>query len=225
MTNPALKWLSDAYKGGYLRAAFVDCQRGEYKSLDDKTAFTRARDLANTLRQDGVHLSHFLFDQTKPETLAPFLYKGCAHHRFSNRDMDFQGVIPQSEEWVYPKKGFNGFENPHANAIISTDDEQGRSVLIGGGFKSRLCLKETLLGSFERAINLDMHRVIFALSATNLDAQHYHQYQVKILAEADEHVRDKIGFATNEEIVTTIQQATLLQSSPSLPYRALGLQG
>ena len=112
MTNPALTWISDAHKGGYLRAAFIDCQKAEYLCLQDKTPFTVARDFANSLRAQKVPISHFLFDQSQSNTLQPFQYKGAQHHRFSNRNMAFEAVIPTANEWAYPKNSYDGFENP-----------------------------------------------------------------------------------------------------------------
>lgn len=207
MITPATtEILKNAYQGGYLRAAFIDCQKAEFLCIEDKTPFTVARDFAIVLRRQEVPISHFLFDQSKPESLKPFLYKGAQKHIFPNREMNFEAVIPARSEMIYPKEGFNGFENPHSEAILSTADPQQRSVLICAGFTARACLMETAIGSFEKATNPDNHHVIIALDATNLHPDGYQEYIVDFLAKADESIRERIGFATVDKIINATAQ-------------------
>jgi len=206
MQNQALSWISEAYIGGYLRAAFIDCQKAEYLCLDDKTPFTTARNFAYSLRERKISISHFLFDQSKPKSLQPFLYKGAQHHRFPNRNMDFEGVIPDPEtEWVYPKETYNGFTNPYSGEILGNSDgnplPETQSVLICAGFTARACVQETALGSFEKAANPEQHHVIIALNATNLHSDFYGTYINDFLSAAPKHLRHRIGFAETQEIV------------------------
>jgi hypothetical protein len=224
MANPALKWISEAHQGSYLRATFIDCQRGEYKCLDDKTLFTMARDFARSLREQKIPISHFLFDQSKPDSLQPFLYKGAQFHRFPNRDMDFEAVIPAPDEWVYPKETFNGFTNPYSKEVLGTPErnppKDRKSTLICAGFKSLICVKDTVIGSFQKATNPEHHRVIIALDATDLTTSQ-EEYKDLYSQKAGKDTADKIGFATVEQIITAIQaQPTPSQSSPPRPYMA-----
>ena len=212
MTSSALQWISNAYLGGYLRAAFIDCQKAEYLHLDDKTPFTTARDFAKSLRERRVPISHFLYDQSKPKSLQPFLYKGAQHHRFPNRNMDFEGVIPDSNnEWVYPKETYNGFTNPFSKEVVGhvdrTPSPDQKSLLLCAGFTARCCVQEPAIGSFKKAANPDNHQVVIALNATNLHPNYYDLYQSDLLAAAPEEIRHQIGFATTGEIISAIHQA------------------
>lgn len=229
MSNPALQWISQAYQGGYLRTAFIDCQRGEYKCLDDKTPFTTARNFVNDLRKHSVPISHFLYNQSKPSSLQPFFYKGCAYHRFPNRDMDFEGVIPKDGELVFPKETYDGFTNPFSGLIINEDthnpNPSRKSVLITAGFTARACVLETTLGSFKKAAIPENHFAVIALNATNLPPEGYTQYIRDVLEEADPSIRDRISFSTTEKIIDALNASNPSQFFQHRPYRALGPQG
>lgn len=220
MINPAHTWISEAYTGGYLRAAFIDCQHGEYKCLDDKTPFTLARELAFELRKKNLPIVHFMLDETDRKCLKPFQYKDKNDTLIPNKKTDFIVAVPDPNEWVYPKNEFNGFENPYSEAILSTGDPLGRSTLICGGVTARACLMETALGSFDKASNPEKHRVVIALSTTNVYPQYHKEYMTSILAKADSSIRDNISFAVNFEIVNALNASRPSQSSPPRPYRA-----
>lgn len=224
MPNPALHWISETYQHGHLRAAFIDCQRGEYKCLDDKTPFTTARNFANDLRRLSVPLSHFLYDQSQPKSLQPFLYKECAHHRFPNRDMDFEGVIPQGDELVYPKETYDGFTNPFSRLIINEDtrnpDPLKKSVLITAGFTARACVLETTLGSFKKAAIPENHFVVITLNATNLSQEGYTEYIRDALDKAEPSIRNRISFSTTEQIIGALDGVIPSQSSQHPSCRA-----
>ena len=228
MTNPEIEWVSDAYQRGYLRAAFIDCQKGEYICLDDKTPFTIARNFANSLRNRKVPISHFLYDQSKPKTLQPFLYKGAQHHRFPNRLMDFECVIPNPDnEWVYPKETYDGFTNPFSKEVVGNTSRNispdQKSLLICAGFTARACVQATAIGSFKKAANPDKHHVVIALDATNLHPDYYQDYISEFRNSVDENIRSRIGFAVTEDIIDAAKtQVTLRtsQSSQARPYTA-----
>jgi hypothetical protein len=222
MTNPALTWISEAYQGGYLRAAFIDCQILEYYKLTDKKPFVRAATLASGLREHNISISHFMYDETERGLLTPFQYRYKNKTNIPYAQMDFEGVIPEPDEWVYPKETYNGFENDNAETILYTGDALERSVLIGAGFTARGCLQETITGSFERAVNPDKHHVIVTLDATNLHPDYYHEYKTDFLAQADESIRGRIGFAVVDEItaalIKRLPHPTPSQSSQARPY-------
>ena len=92
---------------------------------------------------------------------------------------------------------------------------------------------ETAIGSLRRDAlrreeTKENHRVIIALDATNLHSDYYQDYIDSFLYRAsqtdrgpeDKSLRDKIGFATVEEIIAAAQTPpTPSQSSPPRPYR------
>ena len=221
MTNLAPIRISEAHQGGYLRAAFVDCQGIEYYE-DIHHNFTQAQKLAIALRTESIPLSHFIYRQNSEVDLTPFLYQDRNINRIPSLDIDFKIVIPDPNEIVLPKTTYNGFTSPHSRTVVGNTKrnipKDQKSALICAGFTARCCLMETAIGSFKKAANPEHHRVIIALDATNIHPNYYEGYAIDFLAKADEDIRDKISFATTEQIIAATQSKTTpSQSSPARP--------
>jgi hypothetical protein len=218
MSNPALQWISEAYTGGYLRAAFVDCQNVEFKSIGQRP-FDRAYELSKTLREFKVPVSHFLFDHEERMSLKPFQYGDGSNIPY--RNAQFYHVTPSSEEWVFPKHHPNGFTNPFAKEVVGNVDRHTpayqKSVLITAGFRSTDCLMRTTIGSFAKAANPELHYAAIVLDATNMIGTPKN-YAEKIRREAGPEISDRIGFAYSYEVSETLQ-TNPSQSSQPRPYK------
>jgi hypothetical protein len=209
MTNPALTWISDAHKGGYLRAAFIDCQISELNSIGDVQPFLRAKALAENLRAKTVPITHFYYDPARPHNIQPFQFSEANNEKFPHADLKFSVVTPLKTEWVIPKSEFNGFTNPYSNLVFKNYDGHPdttiKSVLICAGFTARCCLWETAIGSFNKAANPDLHRVIISLDGTNLHPNYHEGYALDQLERVDDSLKDKIGFLKNSEIFLSLR--------------------
>lgn len=222
MNQQVLQWIWDAYHANAIRGWMVDYQGIKLDSfthhcnMHGRIPFEIGNQHAKTLREHNIPVFHFLYNKRTQDPTKPFPYFDCPPAIKADPETDFAVVIPGPDEWVYPKNHPNGFTNPHAAALINATSSH-IPLDTFTGVLANICLRETIIGSFENAVTPENHRALAVTDGTDLTSPP-HLYAQGICEELEE-IKPGLGrnfkHATTAEIAQSLNYARKYASDPT----------